>query len=605
MNSNGVMITEIGDCYLKKLSRKGGGIGVSGGCHVFVTCLSHKNIIELIHLCIRKLFVFDMPIPLSIKNNLKFFLIEVDAQVTALKDYCEAPSPSLAKRISERSRFAFNFKQRVQKGCMENVTEENVAKILPYQTVLSIASNLERISEQCCESVDLLMQLRPHHALLLTDYVPMLEKVSFGLTLIESAFMQADTQLAIKLGNVEVKLDKAYARLLKKYTQALKETTHTSDYVHGLFVVQLIEQMGDVLLEISEAIISTNMGQQMDFQRFESMHTTLTQWKDKPSRKVSLEAVAQTRSGSGISKVAFSKKGKQNVAIYKDGDKQKLKEEVHGINRWHDTYPEIAPQIITFQKEGNNASLLIEHLDGITFEYIVLNGSKTLVTQSMSVLSKQLSDIWKKTKRAQPFCAEFIKQMQKRLPKVYELHPEFNDRAHLICGKKIAGLQGLLVKAHAIEVKYPAPFSVFIHGDFNVDNILFDQHKKNIKFIDLHRSTYFDYVQDVSVFMVSNFRLQAIELSVRRRILLQVMKMYRFASMFAKSESDEYFELRLALGLARSFLTSTRFILDKQMAQAMNLRARYLLERVIAFEQQGNALADFTLPIEELFSESF
>ena len=37
-------------------------------------------------------------------------------------------------------------------------------------------------------------------------------------------------------------------------------------------------------------------------------------------------------------------------------------------------------------------------------------------------------------------------------------------------------------------------------------------------------------------------------------------------------------ELRLALGLARSFASSTRFILDQTLAAAMFLRARYLLE---------------------------
>ena len=74
---------------------------------------------------------------------------------------------------------------------------------------------------------------------------------------------------------------------------------------------------------------------------------------------------------------------------------------------------------------------------------------------------------------------------------------------------------------------------------------------------------------------------------------------YRFASHYAERRKDKTFELRLALGLARSFATSTRFILDKSLARAMFLRARYLLELVLRTDPQQ--AASFRLPIKEIF----
>ena len=55
----------------------------------------------------------------------------------------------------------------------------------------------------------------------------------------------------------------------------------------------------------------------------------------------------------------------------------------------------------------------------------------------------------------------------------------------------------------------------------------------------------------------------------------------------------------MALGLARSFVTSTRFILDQTLARAMFLRSRYLLERSVACKPED--YSRFRLPMEELF----
>lgn len=80
--------------------------------------------------------------------------------------------------------------------------------------------------------------------------------------------------------------------------------------------------------------------------------------------------------------------------------------------------------------------------------------------------------------------------------------------------------------------------------------------------------------------MVSNYRLQVFDTRVRHRINQTISGFHIFAAEAAKGAGDLTFNLRLALGLARSLITSTRFVLDKDVASDMLLRSRYLMEAV-------------------------
>jgi hypothetical protein len=109
-----------------------------------------------------------------------------------------------------------------------------------------------------------------------------------------------------------------------------------------------------------------------------------------------------------------------------------------------------------------------------------------------------------------------------------------------------------------------------------------------------------DYVQDVSVFMVSNYRLQVLDKSLGQRVMELTLRFYQFVADFAKANNDKNFELRLAFALARSFATSTRFILDKTLADAMFMRSRYLIEQVLSI-MDNHETDDYRVPIREIF----
>ena len=307
--------------------------------------------------------------------------------------------------------------------------------------------------------------------------------------------------------------------------------------------------MGDALLSISEAIISANLGQPVNMERYHSMKASVENLVgDEHFSNLVIEPIAETRSGSGISGISEAD-GKRNngyVAIYKDGKKQKLKEEREGVENWHEIYPGLAPKILSYKKRGESASLLIEHLAGLTFQQILLHEPRPLLQQTLKHLSKTLTSVWNETRLKKPISADYMGQLDKRLDEVYRIHPEFRQSNSRINGFTIPSFDTLQREAAAYEAQLKAPFSVYIHGDFNVDNIIFDPMEKRINFIDLHRSRYMDYVQDVSVFMVSNYRLQVLDARIRRRIMNVAIEFYRFHPQLCGQERRQ--ELRTAAG---------------------------------------------------------
>jgi len=544
-----------------------------------------------------------MQLPKSIRDNLQFLCIETDSTVSRLQAYVESPSPQGARSILERSGYAANLKQRIHNSCIEELAQcgEHCLESKSLRSVEFIATELDRITQFCRDAVEQMQSMENTKVIVADDYSPMLARVRRGIDLVQPAIDENDTRLALKLAQLEDKLDRDYHRQRSRCIDALKQKKRTEDLIRALFVAHSIEQMGDALLAVSESIISANLGQLVDLERYQSLAASVEGLdSDEDADEFTVEPIAETRSGSAISGISKAS-GNQDeyVAIFKDGQKRKVKEEREGVKNWHEIYPGLAPRILSYKKRGRSAALLIEHLPGLTFEQVLLEESPELLDETLEKLGKTLRSVWRETKLDKKVSANFIVQLQKRIGDVYKVHPEFRQGDSRVCGVEVPAFDTLVAKAKAYETQLQAPFSVYIHGDFNVDNIIYDPEEQRINFIDLHRSCYMDYVQDISVFMVSNYRLQILDRPLRERIMKLAQNFCQIARRHARKQHDDTFELRLALGLARSFATSTRFILDKSLARNMFLRARYLLELVLATDPAK--ASDFKVPVKEIF----
>lgn len=540
-------------------------------------------------------------IPRNINHNMLFLIAEVGSQISGLQRYISIPTVANAAAVTERSGYAFNLKVRIHNDSHQYIASHHQHKTdsQVFNAINTIASNLERVAELCRDCIQHATKLNNKACLQADEYLLLLDRVASGISLIDKAILENDTQFALKISSVEQRLKQASEKLIKKYTIALKEKKHTEDLISALFVARSVEHMGDALLNIGEAIISGHLGQPLNIERYHSLNSFVEELQKNKTQQLVVETIAETRSGSAISGISESGDDENIVAIFKDGKKRKLNEERDSVASWHKIYPGIAPKILSYNKQGESAALLIEHLEGLTFEEILLKQPQKVQQQALKHLCKTLTSIWKATRRKKNIPANYIKQLKRRLPEVYSIHPQFKQGKNRIAKLELNSFEKLLKKAVAYEEHLKPGFSVYIHGDFNSDNIIYDPLEKKINFIDLHRSCYMDYVQDVSVFMVSNYRLQVLDRKLRQRVLELTLNFYQFAADFAEKSGDISFEQRLALGLARSFATSTRFILDQSLANAMFLRSRYLIEQLLNLDKQQDF--DYKVPIQEIF----
>lgn len=542
-----------------------------------------------------------MALPKQLADNLQFLIAEVTSQLVSLKDFFRTYAPEHGQRLLDRDGYSRNLKIRIHDSCIRGIAEgeEAAGNTRFLRAVESIATDLDQLSELGRDCIHKFSYLQDPSCLNPADYLNQLDQVIAALDEIAPALYASDTQEAMKIGRIEAVLDKKYRQLLKHYISRLDEEHHRADLVSSMMMAHSLEKMGDVLLHISEAIISVSIGHSIDIERYQDMMDSMERLGvSAGDRGMKVKRMAETRSGSEISGITTADTT-HYAAIYKGGKRSKLKEERQGVESWHDVMPGVAPRILSYNKRGDSASLLIEHLSGLTFEQILVHESPQMLDSALKHLTTILDKVWHDTASDKPAPAHFMRQLSRRLEDVYAIHPEFRQGACMIGDLEVESFNTLLGRAMALEETLAPAKSVHIHGDFNLDNIIYDPVTERISFIDLHRSRYLDYVQDVSVFMVSNFRLQGLDAPLRFRVVENVEKFYQFAARYAEESGDETFELRLALGLARSFATSTRFILDKYLARTMFLRARYVIELALACDPAK--AKSFKLPIKELF----
>jgi phosphate uptake regulator/aminoglycoside phosphotransferase (APT) family kinase protein len=528
-------------------------------------------------------------------------------------------------------------------------TEANSPAVKFLMAVEVITTNLERIADFCGEAVRQTHFVQERDILTQNDFGAFFDQVERGLDVLERAVFQRDTRMAIEICRREQELDNLYGEKIRSL--AASDDHDTLSVLTVIFIYHYLERMGDALLNIGEAILSASLGETVKYEQYRALENSLeTPEKEQPMAGVELETVAETRSGCRIGRVRHpgnteaggetatehdtdAGQGRQQaetaaatppvpernvgtsdedtvaaepaaspehemrrpaaahgdgeLVIFKEGQLKKLLEERRGAERWQELLPGLPPRVLSFQEHGNTAAILFEYLPGQTFEDLVLRGTNRQLETALRSLFRTLTGLWRKTRTPDAVAPRFLEQLIDRLDDVYALHPDLRERKQGIGSVTVPSFEQLVERARPFDDKLQAPFSVFIHGDFNLDNIIYKPVEGTVHFIDLHRSRMMDYVQDISVLLVSILRLRVFEAPVRRRMNFAVDHIYSFAHDWAANEGDATFAARVSLGLVRSLATSARFVVDANFANDLLLRARYLLERLLAHEDES------------------
>lgn len=543
-------------------------------------------------------------VPEPVWHNFRFLLVESLGQIADLQGAFQSGMPDKARKILDRSGYSENLKMRVRDGCLEALKRKKLSdeSVPIFRMLETVAGELDRMTRLCRDCVRQTLDQPQAKPVKKSGHAELLQLILDGLTMIDDAIVENNVVSSMKMVKMKSQLDSKQQKLLRRLEKKLAKQDDPQPVIADIFIAQRIEEMGTALQDIGNAIISTNMGQRLNIEGRPALRADLQALRPNGDvNALELKPLAQTRSGSAIAGIQDpgADDADSYIAVFKDGKRRKLKEERNKVDLWNHQHPGIAPRILGYDKRGDAASLLIEHLPGQTFEHILLHDDPALLDEALKQLQKTLQSLWKKSKSGEPVRAHFMQQLQKRWPAICDVHSWLAQDAQEIAGCKMPTFSKLIADCQMLEDSLPAPHSVLIHGDFNPDNIIYDPQSGAIRFIDLHRSQVMDYVQDISVFMVSNFRLQGLGAGPRQKAHYAALSMHGFARKFAAKHDDDAFEIRLALGLARSFITSTRFILDRDVASSMTLRARYLMQ--LALSADVAQPQTFTIPVKEIF----
>lgn len=539
-------------------------------------------------------------------ESLQFLLLDVQKQLQLMQDAYENKDAALIDKslnlIDYIENTHLNLLQRASQQYHFITHINNQKETILIQSYEHIAHSLTSLSKQLYTMAQQL-QLAPQFQLLHKKFIfSILTDLNKGLSLVVPAMETPHLGLSIDICKLQSRIEKTCNQQLQKYKKKLRTGQHTDALLQACFVLKDLTIMGDALLRVGEGIISANLGQFIQIDRYHALKASLDALgKDKGHNpqfpELNIHSMGETKSGCIISGVQSSDEtAGEIVAIFKQGKKSKLSEEKANIESWHQKFPGIAPKVFSYQKHGNKAALLYEYLTGQTFDKLLQQKDRNVLRTGLAKLFSTLTQIWQETQIETRNSANYMQQLAKRLPQIYDVHPEFNLKGLQIGKHKQLPMETLIQKAKLIENQLSVPKSVYIHGDFNTDNILYDPVEKQISFIDLHRSDYLDYVQDLSVLMVSFYRVRSYDPKVRAHIAQSMQAIYKFGSDYASTTQDADYPIRMALGLARSFITSTRFVLDPEHAKAMHHKGRYLIEQVIQLNPEDRA--DFQIPGE-------
>ena len=525
----------------------------------------------------------------AVANNLHLIIMETTKQVEDAQKVLDKPNSKTIEKIFARDNYIDNLKSIIERESFYGGAKKKLSKreVDVMRSLYIIANNLERIADFAVNIVRQSEHLNPHKFIHQFNYPDAFKDILSSLKLIDKAFKQKDLNLGFKICKTEMSLDEFFVRNFQRVMKELRQGgDQAENLVTVLFILRYLERMGDSILNIGEAIIFAVIGERVKIKHIEGLEESMP--LQKSLNDMQIEAILGTKSGCKISRV---KKEKRNLdehpVIYKEGTFNKIGKEEKNIEKWENLKPGLPPQVFSFQKNGRSSSLLLEYFDGPTIQRSLLDLNSGCLKESVELLKKLLIEIWAKTREETPIRANFIKQMKARVPDICKAHPEYNLKPRLIGGLVTYSFEELVDECESIEKDLKAPFSVWGHGDFNLDNIIFNTHDNRIHFIDLYRSGRQDYVQDISVFLVSAFRLPVLNTEIRERINQFNMDFFKFVQGVSREYGDTTFEARLAFGLARSFFTSTRFEFDQDFSRTMQQRALYLMEKIASYRGQS------------------
>lgn len=520
--------------------------------------------------------------------------------------YCqtgiESLDTSFILKIENHNHYVENLKNRIESICYESIFQlkkKDKEQIANYRSLIKVSRYLSKIAEYLVLATRQVEYVKNKDTFSEHDLIPFYSEIEEQVSNVHLAFTEIDITSAKNLCESEEKLDSLYKSLFEEIQRNIVQEDKSADMLTLLFIIRYFERIGDCFQKIGEAILAISVGDTVNIKHFENINNVVKDLSGNNS-SFSFKPFLFSRSGCKVGRLEISNQESGNKKLfYKHGNKRKIKSEIQGIKNWQVLFPELVPNIEWTGNNSNGSTLVVNHLPGINLlNFLLENSTLNEISEVSDKLQNTLKNVWLKSVKRKKFKSSFINQILDRKQDILKVHQNFFHDFKATPNGRSVNFKKLLNQANELEKNINCQVKVWCHGDFNLDNILFDVSQKEIYFIDLHRSKMGDYVQEISVFMVSLLRIKIEDDITKTKVKLLIMDIYAFAKKWANEQNDVYFESRLALGLFRSFITSTRFVHDDEWYEAMRLTAWKIFKSLKASQ---NSLKKYQFNWEIIF----
>ena len=469
--------------------------------------------------------------------------------------------------------------------CFDLIEQGKLPKpeVLSLRGYVRVSTNLEKLADYGVNIAKQTLHIKDNSPI--PPWVPIDELadiIDAGLKMALDALFQKDIELAQDVCAFEVRLDEIYQRgVAALFDEASRVGLSEENFpITYLFALKYAENMGDVLANLGELGVYTILGEKIKVHQLLHIRETL-----ENHSVAGMQALWGGKSGA---RVFLVEQDGHRRLVLKEGERSKISEEAQKIEDWQRVYPGVVPKLTVEQYFGDREILVTEYLQGKTFEEILFFGDFELKRRSLERIIEVLRMLWQSTIRKAEPSTRYVPQLIKRLKEVHAFYPELEEIRKFpvsFCGKSAPSLIELLQRAALLEEEVLPPFEVWIHGDFNSNNVFYDSRTDGVKFIDVHRSGYGDYIQDIATIIVSNIRNPLLSTYLKEDLVFVNESLERFAEAFGRAYSDRHAKRRLMVALGRMFITSSRVVNQLELAKKLYLLGILHLERFIAWPQ--------------------
>lgn len=540
----------------------------------------------------------------ELTNDLHFLTLELIHLLDLVQETLSPVDPNRLEKVRKRIDYIENLESRIKTLSYDAVFKlksKHKPLILNYRALISITGNLAKIGDFLVQAANQVVYVQNPKEFSDFDLNPFYECIKTQLNKVHVAFSEVDTEIANQLCESEEKLDELYLEQFNFIQENISNKNKGSDMMTLLFIVRYFERIGDSFLNIGEKILNISIGDAVSMKHYRRIEQAVKDISgNKEGVSYEFKPFLFSRSGCKVGRLLLldPDKEKKQTLFYKQGDTDKIKEEIDGIELWGHKYPGVVPSIKWEFVDGEDSTLIVNYISGENLLNIVLGNTKNDQVKKVSkVLIDRLAEVWALHTREGVKKSKMMKQVIQRKDAIINVHDDFFEEFTIGKNKEKISFDNIIKESKVLERKVSVPFKVLCHGDFNLDNILYNEQTSTIHFVDVHRSGFKDYAQDVSVFIVSCLRIKLEDPSVKEKINIVCREIFEFAKKFSKNKEDDYFEARFAFGLLRSFVTSTRFVSDDEWYQKMRMKALIVFE---ALKKNRKDLKDLNFDLKEI-----